>query len=124
VRQVHELPPLRLQVIEHQVALKCGPQCKTITRGEFPAEVTNVVQYGSGLRAVMVYLMSAQLRPSVRSCEVLSELLNCEISEGTLYNAREHCYEALATVNTQIKAGVQAAAVSHFGDTTAAAISV
>jgi transposase len=116
-RQVHELPPLRLQVIEHQVEVKCCPHCEHLSRGVFPATVTNVVQYGSRIRAVMVYLMSAQLLPSARTCEVLSELLGAEISDGTLYSTREQCYEALAEVSAQIKAGVKAAAVSHFDET-------
>lgn len=117
LRQVHELPPIKLRVIEHQGEVKCCPQCATLSRGKFPADVTNRVQYGSGLRSVMVYLMTAQLLPTERTCEVLSEILNCEISEGTLYNARKRCFEQLATVEAQIKTGVEAAAVSHFDET-------
>lgn len=117
LRQVHELPPIRVQVIEHQAEVKCCPDCAMLSRGEFPVDVTNKVQYGSGLRSVMVYLMSAQLLPSERTCEVLSELLNCEVSEGTLYNVREQCFEQLADVEAQIKAGVEAAAVAHFDET-------
>ncbi len=49
-RQVHELPRLRLQVIEHQVEVKCCPACAAVSRGAFPADVTVRVQYGSGLR--------------------------------------------------------------------------
>jgi transposase len=117
LRQVHELPPLRLEVIEHQAEIKCCPQCETLSRGEFPADVNSVVQYGSGLRGLMVYLMEAQLLPSERTCEVLSEVFGCEVSEGTLYNAREQCFEQLETVEQQIKAGVATAVVGHFDET-------
>lgn len=117
VRQVHELPPLQLEVIEHQAEVKCCPQCETVSRGEFPADVNSVVQYGSGLRGLMVYLMAAQLLPSERTCEVLSEVFGCEVSEGTLYNAREQCFEQLESVEAQIKAGVEASAVGHFDET-------
>lgn len=117
LRQVHELPSLHLQVIEHQAEIKCCPQCSALSQGAFPAEVNSVVQYGSGLRALMVYLMDAQLLPSERTCEVLSEVWGCELSEGTLYNAREQCFKQLKTVEAQIKAGVEVAAVGHFDET-------
>jgi transposase len=117
VRQVHELPPLRLQVIEHQAEIKCCEQCDWLTRGQFPAEVTSPVQYGSGLKGLMVYLMDGQLLPSARTCEVLSEVLGCEISEGTLYNARAQCFEQLAPVEAQIKESIARSAVVHFDET-------
>lgn len=117
VRQVHELPVLRLQVIEHRAEIKCCEQCEWMTRGEFPAEVTSPVQYGSGVKGLMVYLMDAQLLPSARTCEVLSEVLGCELSEGTLYNARAQCFEQLAPIEAQIKESIQTSAVVHFDET-------
>ena len=117
VRQVHELPPIRLQVIEHQAEIKCCEQCNWLTKGQFPSDVTNSVQYGSGLKGLMVYLMDGQLLPSARVCEVLSEVLDCEISEGTLYNVRMQCFEQLAPVEAQIKASVERSAVIHCDET-------
>lgn len=117
VRQVHELPPLRLQVIEHQAEIKCCAQCDWLTRGQFPAQVNSPVQYGSGLKGLMVYLMDTQLLPSARTCEVLSEVLGCEISEGTLYNVRTQCFEQLAPVEAQIKESIATSAVVHFDET-------
>lgn len=51
------------------------------------------------------------------TCEVLSEVLGCNISEGTLYNAREQCFTQLEPVEAQLKAGVEAAAVAYFDET-------
>ena len=116
-RQVHELPPLRLQVVEHQVEVKCCPACAEISRGTFPIDVTVPVQYGSGLRGLMVYLMNAQLLPSDRTREVLSEVFGCDLSEGTLYTARTQCFEQLASVEQQIKESLAAAAVIHCDET-------
>lgn len=117
VRQVHELPAIQLQVIEHQAEIKCCEQCAWLTKGQFPPAVSNPVQYGSGLKGLMVYLMDGQLLPSARVCEVLSEVLGCDISEGTLYNARLQCFEQLAPVEAQIKESIQSAAVVHFDET-------
>ena len=117
VRQVHELPPIRLQVIEHQAEIKCCEQCDWLTKGQFPSDVTSSVQYGRGLKGLIVYLMDGQLLPSARVCEVLSEVLDCEISEGTLYNVRTQCFEQLAPVEAQIKASVERSAVIHCDET-------
>lgn len=117
LRQVHELPPLQLQVIEHQAEVKCCPSCERLTRGAFPADVNSQVQYGSGVRGLMVYFQDTQLLPSARTRDVFSEVFDCAVSEGTLYNAREKCFEQLAPVEAQLKAGVQAAAVGHFDET-------
>jgi transposase len=117
LRQVHDLPPLVLEVIEHQAEVKCCDRCGLINRGKFPADVSNVVQYGSGLKGLMVYLMEGQLLPSTRVCEVLSEVFDCELSEGTLYNTRIHCYEQLEPVEQHLKEGMQASEVGHFDET-------
>ena len=117
LRQVHDLPPLVLEVIEHQAEVKWCDRCGLINRGKFPADVSNVVQYGSGIKGLMVYLMEGQLLPSDRVCEVLSEVFDCELSEGTLYNTRIHCYEQLEAVEQHLKEGMQASEVGHFDET-------
>lgn len=116
-RQVHELPTLQLQVIEHQADIKYCEQCDWLTRGQFPPHVNSPMQYGSGLKGLMVYLMDTQLLPTARTCEVLSEVLGCQVSEGTLYNARAQCFERLAPVEAQIKTSLERSAVVHFDET-------
>jgi len=46
-RQVIDLPPLKLEVIEHQVELKVCLDCGFRNEGAFPAEAKTSVQYGS-----------------------------------------------------------------------------
>lgn len=117
LRQVHDLEPIRLQVTEHQAEVKCCPHCQSLNRGEFPADVNSVVQYGAGIKGLMVYLLEYQLLPSERVCQLLSDVLGCEISEGTLYNSRERCFEQLAAVEEQIMEGMQQAPVGNFDET-------
>ena len=117
LRQVHDLPPLVLEVTEHQAEVKCCDECGLLNRGKFPADVSNVVQYGSGLKGLTVYLMEGQLLPSERLRELLSEVFGCELSEGTLYNARTECYEQLEAVEQHLKKGMQAVEVGHFDET-------
>ena len=65
----------------------------------------------------MVYLMSGQFLPSKRVCELLLDVLGCELSEGTLYNTRQRCYEQLELVEASLTAGIQGAEVGHFDET-------
>lgn len=64
----------------------------------------------------MVYLMNAQLLPSGRTREVLQELFGCEVSEGTLYNAREQCFEQLAPVEQPLQVALAQAEVVHYDE--------
>jgi transposase len=115
--QVHDLPPIKLVVHEHQAEEKCCPNCGVMNQGKLPTFVNSLVQYGPGLKGLMVYLMEGQLLPSERARELLEEVIGCEISEATLYNTRLRCYEQLATVESYIKSGIQVAPVVHFDET-------
>jgi transposase len=115
--QVHELPPIKLVVHEHQAEEKCCPNCGVLNQGKLPAFVNSLVQYGPGLKGLMVYLMEGQLLPSERAKELLQEVIGYEISEATLYNTRLRCYKELAAVEAYIKSGIQNAPVVHFDET-------
>jgi transposase len=71
LRQVHDLPPLRCVVREHQAEEKRCPCCRKLNQAVFPAHVNSVVQYGSGIKSLMVYLRVGQLLPSIRVCDLL-----------------------------------------------------
>lgn len=116
-RQVHDLPPLRLEITEHQTEVKTCPDCQWENRGDFPAAVNSVVQYGSGIKGLMIDLLDGQLLPSERVCQLMSDVFACELSEGTLYNTRERCFEALVPVELSVKTALQVAAVVHFDET-------
>ncbi len=50
-RQVFELPPLKLEVTEHQAHTCVCPHCHTRHVGTFPKEVTQLAQYGPWMLA-------------------------------------------------------------------------
>jgi transposase len=116
-RQVHEVPPVSMVITEHQALSKVCPQCQVKTAGQFPESVSQVVQYGQRLKAVIVYLQDYQLLPFARTCELLQDLFGCAVSEGTLATTQQTCYERLASVETAIKQALTAAAVAHFDET-------
>ena len=116
-RQVVDIPPVKARVIEHQVEVKCCSGCGAEMTGRFPEGVEAPVQYGTGVATVAVYLNQQQLLPLERSCEVLADLFNCPISEGTLEKAVGKCYEQLAEAEAAIKGGIEEARVAHFDET-------
>lgn len=83
-RQVHDLPPLRLEVTEHQVEQVSCPACGARNRGACPAHVSAPVQYGPRVRAIAVYLNQYQLVPEERTAEALGDLFGCPLSDGAL----------------------------------------
>ena len=83
-RQVHDLPPPKLEVVEHQAQTKVCQRCGTKNKAQFPAGVNARVQYGEGIRSVATYLMGYQLLPFERCAEAMGDLFNCQLSAGTL----------------------------------------
>lgn len=116
-RQVVDLPPVRVRVVEHRAETKRCLGCGVETTGQFPAGVAAPVQYGPGVATLAVYLNQAQLVPLERTGEVLAEVFGCPLSERTLERAVAACHEQLAGVEAAIKRGVAAAAVAHFDET-------
>jgi hypothetical protein len=62
-RQLHELPPVRLVVSEHQALHVRCPACDAVGVGAFPPETPSRAQYGPQLRALAIYLVEEQLVP-------------------------------------------------------------
>jgi transposase len=116
-RQVFDIPPMELRVTEHQVEVKCCRDCGQQNQGTFPAQASNVVQYGPRLKGMMVYLMEGQLLPAQRTCEVLNDLLGVKVSEGTLYNTKAQCFEHLAPIEQGIQQTLVKSTVAHFDET-------
>ena len=116
-RQVVDLPPVQVWVVEHQAETKCCPGCGVETTGAFPEGVVAPVQYGPGIATVAVYLNQQQLLPLERTCEVLEEVFGCPIAEGTLESAVTQCHAQLAGAEAAVKGQVAQADLAHFDET-------
>lgn len=116
-RQVFELPPLKLQVTEHQVEVRRCLACGSLNRAVFPAGIGHKLQYGPQLKGLAQYLQHYQLLPLKRLQEVFADLFGQRLSQGTLVNASAACYRGLASVEADIKRSIVNANVIHVDET-------
>ncbi len=115
-RQVIDLPPLQMEVTEHQVESLLCHECGQASDGQFPAGVTQLVQYGSGVKSLAVYLKSQQLLPYGRSQQFLADLFGLSVTQGSLENFLGAAASKVAPINEEIKTGLVAAKVAHYDE--------
>lgn len=116
-RQVFDLPPLRFITIEHQAETVLCPCCGEGTIAEFPADVTNPVQYGSQVKRLATYLRTEQFIPYERSRQLMADLFELPISTGSLQNFVKAAAEQVKPATTAIKEAITKVEVGHADET-------
>ncbi len=116
-RQVVDLPPIQLEVTEHRAETKECPGCGCRNVAPFPDEVKTSVQYGVRIKALLVYLNQYQLLPYERTCQLVEDLFEQTISQGTLYNWNKESFHNLESTEKQIRQEILASEVVHFDET-------
>ena len=116
-RQVFDLPPIAMQVTEHQVEQCKCPHCDTSISADFPPEVTAPVQYGANVQAVCIYLNSYQLIPYKRLSQTFADLFNIPLSQGTIANIIKSVGAKAAIAVSPIYNALSQADVLHCDET-------
>ena len=116
-RQVVELVPARLRVIEHRAEVVRCTSCGRRTKASFPSGVSATVQYGASVVARALYLHGYQLLPYARTAEAMKELFGCAMSAGTLATAVRRCATGLVETELKIKRGLRRSPIIHADET-------
>jgi transposase len=117
VRQVFDIPVLKINVTEHRLHRKCCNRCGSITAGTFPVEAYQTVQYGAHIKSLMVYMSQYQLLPYARLKEFFIDLFGQSISEGTLANANQEMHNKLEKTEQKITKLLLKSGVLHADET-------
>ncbi|MEI2608800.1 MAG: IS66 family transposase [Candidatus Promineifilaceae bacterium] len=116
-RQVFDVPSLHFVTTEHQAEAVPCPGCGGVTSGTFPLDVTHLVQYGSQVKRLTVYLRHEQFIPYERERQMLADLFALPISTGSLQNFVETAAVKVEPVTEAIKEALMQADVAHADET-------
>lgn len=117
-RQVFDIPPIQLEVTQHETEVKSCRNCGKHVESAFPEDVQYHVQYGSNVQTMVMYMMHYQLVPFVRTKEFFQHFFNLSISEGTIWNMSQKFGTYLVkTFEPQAREKLRKAPVIHFDET-------
>lgn len=118
VRQIIDIPDIKVKIVEHRAEVKICPHCKSKNVASFPKEIKNTVQYGERLKAVAVYLTQYQLIPYKRGTELIEDLFNHHLSQGSMVTFNQNCHDNLEGITNKIRNSLTSSTGAvHFDET-------
>lgn len=116
-RQLFDIPEPRLEITEYQKrSCICG-HCGHTNEGEFPKGVNAYVQYGVGVKSLVVLLNVAFQLPLKKIQTLFVDLFGYAINEKTIIGATQKCYDQLEASERVIKQSLLQKLVVHFDET-------
>lgn len=117
VRQVFDLPQPRLEVTEH-VVLGCAcEKCGSYNEGTFPDGVNARLQYGTGVRALVVLLNVAFKLPVKKVQLLFRDLYGLAINPATIISSTQKCFDLLGPVEKLLRNSLLQSLINHFDET-------
>ena len=102
-RQVFDIPPLQIEVTEHQAEVKCCPHCGQCSKGVFPQDITHPAQYGYRIKALASYFNQYHFIPLDRTSEIFEDLFGHRLSQASVLQANDLLAQRLTGVEDHIR---------------------
>lgn len=106
-RQEIVIPPITPQCIEHQSYGCTCSSCGHETISALPGHLNGNIQYGTNVNAFVAYLSVRQYVPFNRIVEIMRDMFNIPMSEGTVNNMLKGLAQKALPVYHQIKQRVE-----------------
>lgn len=116
-RQVIDIPTPQIEYTEHQSEEKQCSRCGETTRAPFPEGIEKNIQYGANIKSFAVCLMQYQLIPLKRTQELLRDMFQIEISQGTLLNWTQELHKKVEPAEKEIVEQLKQADIVHADET-------
>jgi transposase len=116
VRQVFDLPQVRLWVCEHR-AERRACACGQVTAGVFPSQARAAACDGPGVRGLAAYLLVGHHLPVERAAQVLDDALGAGCSAGMLGGLLPQAAQGLGGFVERVCGLLRRAEVAHFDET-------
>ena len=116
-RQVFDIPPVRVEVTEHQAEIKQCPHCGEMNKAEFPVEVTQPVQYGPRVKSQATYFNNYHVVPLERTTEIFADLYGHAISEAIVLQANATLADRIQPATEAVKKALIKSDVVNFDET-------
>lgn len=117
VRQVFDLPEVRVRVTAHLLHVLACPGCGVRTRAAAPVGVSAAAVYGPTVTMLAGYLAAQHHIPVARIVEILADLAGIDVSAGWVMTACTRMAAAVAPANQAIADTIADAPVAHFDET-------
>lgn len=107
---------VKITAHEKMCVKKC-PFCGSTKTGEFPADVTNYVQYGKNLEALVVSLNTVGAVSVNRVHEIIGSVFNIPLSTGTIKNMVTRCANKIKPILKDIRSALMISPILHCDET-------
>ena len=115
-RQVFDIPPVHIEVTEHQAEITHFPKCGQQVKATFSLDVCQAVQYGTRLQAQASYLNNYQFIPLSRTCQLLDDFYAHRPTEAFVLQANASLVAQIEPSLAAITAQLIAAAVAQYDE--------
>lgn len=116
-RQVFDIPPVKMEVTEHQAEIKICSCCKKEIRAEFQIGINVPAQYGPRIKAQAVYLGVQHFVPEDRLQVIFQDLYGAQIATATLVKFSNDLAGNLDGFCKRILEKIKFAALKHMDET-------